>query len=345
MTLKRFVLLAVLTALVPACAPVSKLPQIANADVSAESETMRRLVVEQHLADVERLHRIVYPILAANASLCDTRVAYAAGFVVESRFDQIFDYQAASAAAGLDDRLSIVAVAPRSPADQAGLTQGDRVIAVDGAALASTYRARDEMMKMLADSGPAVTLTLERDGTRRDVTVAREPICNMQSRVMVTEIVNAYATGTELVATTGLLRFLPDDSEFAVIIGHEIAHNIERHTGTGVGNPRIATLMDFFNSVWSAKPKEGSGPRMPISQAYEAEADYVGLYLMARAGFSPAAAQNVYRRFAISTPSSINAGLDASHPASPARVVLLGEAAREIEAKRAAGLPLIPERK
>ena len=345
MTLKRFVLLAVLTALVPACAPVSKLPQIANADVSAESETMRRLVVEQHLADVERLHRIVYPILAANASLCDTRVAYAAGFVVESRFDQIFDYQAASAAAGLDDRLSIVAVAPRSPADQAGLTQGDRVIAVDGAALASTYRARDEMMKMLADSGPAVTLTLERDGTRRDVTVAREPICNMQSRVMVTEIVNAYATGTELVATTGLLRFLPDDSEFAVIIGHEIAHNIERHTGTGVGNPRIATLMDFFNSVWSAKPKEGSGPRMPISQAYEAEADYVGLYLMARAGFSLAAAQNVYRRFAISTPSSINAGLDASHPASPARVVLLGEAAREIEAKRAAGLPLIPERK
>lgn len=345
MTLKRFVLLAVLTALVPACAPVSKLPQIANADVSAESETMRRLVVEQHLADVERLHRIVYPILAANASLCDTRVAYAAGFVVESRFDQIFDYQAASAAAGLDDRLSIVAVAPRSPADQAGLTRGDRVIAVDGAALASTYRARDEMTKMLADSGPAVTLTLERDGTRRDVTVAREPICNMQSRVMVTEIVNAYATGTELVATTGLLRFLPDDSEFAVIIGHEIAHNIERHTGTGVGNPRIATLMDFFNSVWSAKPKEGSGPRMPISQAYEAEADYVGLYLMARAGFSLAAAQNVYRRFAISTPSSINAGLDASHPASPARVVLLGEAAREIEAKRAAGLPLIPERK
>lgn len=334
----------------PACAPVSQLPRIANADVSAESETMRRLVVEQHLADVERLHRVVYPILAANASLCDARVAYAAGFVVESRFDQIFDYQAASAAAGLDDRLSVIAVAPNSPAAKAGMAPGDRLVAVGGTALAPTYRARDEMAKLFADTGPVATLTLERaissgEWARRDVTVARERICDMQSRVMVTEVINAYATGSELVATTGLLRFLPDDAEFAVIVGHEIAHNIERHAGTGVGNPRIASLMDFFNSVWSAKPKEGNGVRTPISQAYEAEADYVGLYLIARAGFPPAAAQNVYRRFAISTPSSINAGLDSSHPASPARVVLLGEAAREIEAKRTAGLPLIPERK
>jgi len=328
-TLKRFVLLAALTALVPACAPVSQLPRIGNADVSAESETMRRLVVEQHLADVERLHRIVYPILAANASLCDTRVAYAAG---------------------LDDRLSIIAVAPNSPAAKAGMARGDRLVAVGGTALAPTHSARDEMAKLLADTGPVATFTLDRatssgERARRDVTVAREPICDMQSRVMVSEIINAYATGSELVATTGLLRFLPDDSEFAVIVGHEIAHNIQGHSATGVGNPRIATLMDFFNSVWSAKPKEGSGAQTPISQAYEAEADYVGLYLIARAGFPPAAAQNVYRRFAISTPSSIVARPDSSHPATPTRVVLLGEAAREIDAKRMAGLPLIPERK
>jgi membrane-associated protease RseP (regulator of RpoE activity) len=343
--LKRFALLAAIAALVPACAPVSQMPQIANAAVSAESETMRRLVVEQHLADVERLHRIVYPILAANASLCDTRVAHASGFVVESRFDQSFDYRAASEAAGLDERLSVVAVAPNSPAAKAGMMRGDRLIAVNGASLAPTYRARDEMATKLVDAGSSVTLTLEQGGERRDVTVAREPICDMQSRVMVTEIVNAYATGSELVATTGLLRFLSNDAELAVIVGHEIAHNIQHHAGTGAGNPRIASLLDFFNSVWSAKPKEGSGVPTPISQAYEAEADYVGLYLIARAGFSTASAQNVYRRFAISTPSSIIARQDSSHPASPARVVLLGEAAREIEAKRAAGLQLIPEKK
>jgi predicted Zn-dependent protease len=161
---------------------------------------------------------------------------------------------------------------------------------------------------------------------------------------MVTEIINAYASGSELVATTGLLRFLPDDAELAVIVGHEIAHNIQNHSGTGIGDPRIASLFDFFNSVWSAAPKDGERLRAPISQVYEAEADYVGLYLIARAGFPTSAAQNVYRRFAVSTPSTIAPRLDSSHPASSARVVLLGEAAREIEAKRAAGLPLIPER-
>ena len=321
------------------------MPEIANGAVRAESETMRRMVVEQHLADVDRLHRIVYPILAANASLCGARVTLASGFVVESRFDQAFDYRAASEAAGLDERLSVVAVAPNSPAARAGMARGDRLIAVDGAALDPTYRGRDEMAAKLAEAGTSVTLTLEHDGARRVVTVAREPICDMQSRVMVTEIVNAYATGSELVATTGLLRFLSDDAEFAVVVGHEIAHNIQHHTDTGAGNPRIATLLDFFNSVWSAKPKEAKAVQTPISQAYEAEADYVGLYLIARAGFPTAAAQKVYRRFAVSTPSSIMARQDSSHPASPARVVLLGAAAREIEAKRAAGMPLVPERK
>jgi len=311
---------------------------------------MRRLVVEQHLADVERLHRVVYPILAANAPLCGQRVALASGFVVESRFDQIFDYRAASEAAGLDDRLSIVAVAPNSPAAKAGLALGDRLVAVDGAVLAPTYRGRDEMVEKLNALGASVTLTLERAmasgaWVRRDVTLAREPICDMQPRVMVTEIVNAYATGSELVATTGLLRFLSDDTELAVVVGHEMAHNVQHHIGTGAGNPHIAALLDFFNSVWNANPKDPGAAQASISQAYEAEADYVGLYLIARAGFSPLAAQNVYRRFAVLTPSSILARQNSSHPASPARVVLLAEAAREIEAKRAAGLPLLPERK
>lgn len=338
-------LLAACAAFASACAPVSQMPRVANEAVNAESEIMRRMVIEQHLADVARVNRVVYPILAANAQLCDRRVTLASGFVAESRFDQIFDYRQASEAAGLDDRLSIVAVAPNSPAERAGLKPGDRLLAVNRTGLSATYRARDEMSEALSASGPAVALSVERDGERRVVTVEREQICDMQARVMVTEIVNAYASGSDLVATTGLLRFLSDDAELAVIIGHEIAHNVRNHSGTGIGNPKIASLFDFFDSVWSAAPKDSERPRTPISQVYEAEADYVGLYLIARAGFTPSAAQRVYRRFAVSTPSSIAPRLDSSHPASSSRVVLLGEAAREIEAKRAAGLPLIPEEK
>ncbi len=73
--IRYFTLLAAGAVLMTACAPVSQMPLVADDAVSAESETMRRLVVEQHLADAERLHRIVYPILAANPQMCGTRVA------------------------------------------------------------------------------------------------------------------------------------------------------------------------------------------------------------------------------------------------------------------------------
>jgi predicted Zn-dependent protease len=159
---------------------------------------------------------------------------------------------------------------------------------------------------------------------------------------MLTEAINAYANGRELMVTAGLLRFLGNDADVAVIVGHEIAHNVMGHDTASV--PGIAALYDFFG--FGAKPS-GGGDRaaQPLSQTLEAEADYVGMYLMARAGFSVEGAANVYRRFAASAPVTILARAGATHPSSPARVVMLGATAREIEAKRAAGLPLLPESK
>ena len=340
----RIVSVVAVVAALPACAPVSRLPDPGTAALEAEAETQKRLVIQQHLADTRQLQRIAYPLLAANASLCGSRLAWGSGLAVETNQDHGRVFEAAATAAGLADELTVVALAPGSPAARAGLAEGDRIVAVAGVPLTPGRRARDEFGVLLDHADTAnVALTVQRATGRRNVTLTRERVCNMPYRIAVSEAINAYADGRSLTVTTGLLRFLGNDADITVIVGHEMAHNLMGHITSGVGNPGIAALYDFFGL--GAKPRgAGTDEQPPINQTFESEADYVGLYLAARAGFAIAGAPNVYRRFAVSAPASILARSSSTHPSSPARVVMLAEALREIEAKRAAGVPLVPDR-
>jgi predicted Zn-dependent protease len=83
--------------------------------------------------------------------------------------------------------------------------------------------------------------------------------------------------------------------------------------------------------------------RQAYSQEFETEADYVGLYMTARAGFDIRNAASFWRRMGVEHPSSIRANHASSHPSAPYRFVSLDKTVEEIERKKAAGLPLRPE--
>ncbi len=76
------------------------------------------------------------------------------------------------------------------------------------------------------------------------------------------------------------------------------------------------------------------------SQDFEAEADYVGLYVMARAGYDFHDAVTVWRRMAVNSPGAITMASD--HPATSERFVALQAAIQEIDAKVAQGQKLLP---
>jgi predicted Zn-dependent protease len=80
-----------------------------------------------------------------------------------------------------------------------------------------------------------------------------------------------------------------------------------------------------------------------FSQDFEAEADYVGVYLMARGGYDIGLAPNFWRRMAVIHPGSIKTNHSSTHPSAPERFVALEGAVGEIRAKLAAGKPLTPE--
>lgn len=81
------------------------------------------------------------------------------------------------------------------------------------------------------------------------------------------------------------------------------------------------------------------------SQEFEAEADYVGLYLMANAGLPISDAPSFWRRMAAANPKSIKANHSSSHPSTSYRMVALEEAVREIQGKIDSGESLTPTMK
>ncbi len=78
------------------------------------------------------------------------------------------------------------------------------------------------------------------------------------------------------------------------------------------------------------------------SQDFEAEADYVGLYIAELAGYNIDEAPYFWRKMGVKHPASINQNHAASHPSTPERFVAIEDTIKEINQKKIAGLQLMP---
>jgi predicted Zn-dependent protease len=103
---------------------------------------------------------------------------------------------------------------------------------------------------------------------------------------------------------------LQDDSELAFIISHEVAHVILEHSGPG---------------------KEAQIKDKVVRQRIEIEADELGVLLMARAGFDPAAAARAEsRRYQTNGPVTRGLGLNGVYMPPKERDAFLAKRADEV---------------
>lgn len=124
---------------------------------------------------------------------------------------------------------------------------------------------------------------------------------------------NAFALpGGKVAVYTGLLPVARDDAGLAAVLGHEIAHVIARHGGERVSQQLLvqagltATMAALSRgdpqTVRSVGSLLGAGAAvgliLPWSREQESEADRLGLVLMAKAGYDPRAARDLWVRMA-----------------------------------------------
>jgi len=333
-----------------ACAPVTQRPQVDDKAVAQEARKQRELALQDLAEDQSHLFRISYPILTRGADLCAEDVHPAIGIRHGNLHSMPKEMrEAGSRVLGLTDKLQVIQVAAGSAAARAGLQAKDVILAVDGKAIGSGDRAREHFAELLAEAAKArksVELKLQRAAAEMTLAVEHERACAYPVLLHSADAINAFADGRQVIITRGMLRFVRDDLELAVVIGHELAHNSMGHIRKQAGNQFLGTLLDILAASRGVDTQGlfGSAAAAVFSKEFEAEADYVGLYFTARGGYEVDKAPNFWRRMAAANPGGIQQrGFGASHPSTPERFLALEKIVEEIRAKKAAGRALAPE--
>lgn len=159
------------------------------------------------------------------------------------------------------------------------------------------------------------------------------------------QIVNAAATrGNFIFVWTGMLKKVHDDDELAAVVGHEMGHVLARHTyktpqeeasqmisdiaGVATRGVMRGTSYSGLAGISAALVQALIAAAIvnPESQRLELEADHIGLFLMAKAGYSPRKAVDFWRRMAENPGfGTSNLSFLSSHPSNDERVKQLEE--------------------
>jgi metalloendopeptidase OMA1, mitochondrial len=142
--------------------------------------------------------------------------------------------------------------------------------------------------------------------------VANLPNAQWEFVVFESQEANAWCLpGGKVGVYTGILPITKDEAGLATVIGHEVAHATAHHGAERMSQQMVAQLGgSAAGALVSGKSQATQalvgqaygavsevGVLLPFSRKQEAEADYIGLLYMARAGYDPAAAVAFWERF------------------------------------------------
>ncbi|KAI3944424.1 hypothetical protein MKW98_006585 [Papaver atlanticum] len=105
--------------------------------------------------------------------------------------------------------------------------------------------------------------------------------------------------GGKIVVFTGLLDRFKSDAEIATILAHEVGHVVARHAAESISHAMwfvilLVLLVQYVDiSLLTGSLGKPLGEaykyllQLPVSRRNEKEADYIGLLLLASAGYDP----------------------------------------------------------
>ena len=157
---------------------------------------------------------------------------------------------------------------------------------------------------------------------------------NWEFNLVQDQQVNAWCMpGGKIVVYEGLLPVTQDEASLAIVLGHEIAHAVAKHSAERLSNEyknQYGTAI-LGTVVQSTGVSEGTQALLSLGQSLggalwtsgfsrkqESEADHMGLIFAAMAGYDPQVAISFWQRMAAQ--SSGSGGLFSDHPSDETRI-------------------------
>jgi len=152
---------------------------------------------------------------------------------------------------------------------------------------------------------------------------------------------NAFCMpGGKIVVYEGLLSYTQTEPALAIVLGHEIAHAVAKHSAERLSQQMKAqygaqalsvvmgatglssTTQTLANQVYGLGAQYGV--MLPYSRKNESEADYMGLIFAAMAGYDPSVAVDFWQRMS-QAGSSSKSEFFSDHPSDATRIAAIKE--------------------
>ncbi len=147
--------------------------------------------------------------------------------------------------------------------------------------------------------------------------------------------VNAFCMpGGKIVVYEGILPVTQDETSLAIVLGHEIAHAVAKHSAEQMstaikqqyGAQALSVLMSGVGASSGLQNIAGTvfglgaqGASAKYSRDHESEADHLGIIFAAMAGYDPNAAVNFWQRMSSATGGGSTSWLS-THPSDATRI-------------------------
>ncbi len=159
---------------------------------------------------------------------------------------------------------------------------------------------RDVLRQFPLSTNPEANAMIRRVG-ERIAAAANKPSYDWEfALIQDDKIINAFCLpGGKVAFFTGILKHTQNETGVATVMGHEVTHAIQRHGVERISRGIIEQIAQFGAIAGAATGKVdpravqgvlmayGVNASLPFNRAQESEADYIGLRLMAQAGYDP----------------------------------------------------------
>ena len=205
--------------------------------------------------------------------------------------------------------------------------------------------SNQEQTQMVKKVGRKIQMAVEQYFTDKNMSYALKDY-KWEFNLIESEEKNAWAMpGGKVVVYEGLLPITRDEAGLAVVMGHEIAHAIAKHGNERMSQGLIVQMGGMaLTKAMAEKPEKTRrlwmtafgvgaqfGVMLPFSRYQESEADHLGLVFMAKAGYDPNEAVEVWKRMAQMKEGQTPPEFLSTHPSDETRIRKIKETIPKVE--------------